>query len=204
MNNKHRGIIAAVVLLCFTAVVVIASGLLGAHKSYTVTPKGGYAYSINLSGSTAQVEIIPGQAFTIDPSITNTSTGNVYMFVRINCPSIATENGYKPIYTFTPSEESAGSWSEVESLRRADENGAQIVIAYGSESMTTVEPDDTVQLIGSLTLDVTNKEYKDVKENLGVEIHGCAVHSDAEGEELETSADPYEAYQKYLELVEME
>ena len=204
MNNKHRGIITTLILLCFTAVVVIASGLLGAHKSYKVTPKGGSTYSIDLTGSTSSVEIIPGQAFPIDPEITNTSTGNVYMFVRINCPSIATDGVYKPIYTLTVSEESAGNWSEVTSLCHADENGAQIVIAYGADSMSPVEPDDAVQLLGSLTLDVTNKEYKDVKDNLGVEIHGCAVHSDKEGDEAEVSADPYEAYQKYLELVEME
>ena len=198
MNNKRRGIITVLVLLCFTAVVVIASGLLGAHKSYKVTPKGGYAYNINLTGNTDQVEIIPSQSFTIDPEITNTSTGSVYMFVRINCPSIAIDGGYKPIYTFAVANDCVGEWSEVTSLRRTDENGAQIVIAYGPESMSPVEP-----LLGSLTLDVTNKEYKDVKDNLGVEIHGCAVDSDKEGDEAEASTDPYEAYQKYIELVEM-
>lgn len=199
--SKARRITAGILaVIVFSGIIVIASGLLGGHASYTVSPTAGYAYSIDLTGTQTAGEIIPGGNFSIDPQITNTSTGDVFMFVRINCKSITTDSGYKPIYTFTIANESKENWKVIEGVVPSTETEGSILVAYAADSMSPVEPGDSVELVGSLTLDVTNKEYKDIKGDLDVVIHGCAVHSAAEGEESETSGTPSEAYQAYLDL----
>jgi hypothetical protein len=192
-NKRQRTTAILLALLLIGSVstgIVIAAGLLFGHQSYTMNPSAGYAYSIDLTGSTDVGEIIPGESFSINPSITNNSTGSVYAFVRINCESF----NDRPIYNL---ENLASGWTIIDELCDSE----NIVIAYGSgESMTTLEPGDTAALTGSLKLSVDNRDFASVKDNLTVTIHGCAVHSEAEGDVDAVSSSPVDAYTEYIAL----
>ena len=191
-------------VIAFAIVVVRAAGNLFAHMYYIMNPTAGYAYSIDLTGNTTAGEIIPGGTFTIDPEITNNSTGDVYAFIRIDCASYqaVVDGPYLPIYEFTPSTESAGSWAVIDSLSDATATGASIVVAYGDgSSMSTLATDSSAQLTGSLKLNVTNTAYKDgVKNDLNVTIHGLAVHITADGDAGAIDATPKDAYDEYVRL----
>ena len=191
-NSHIRRLCTAAVLISLLFIVgvgiVYAAGLSSGNRSLVIQSSVGYTYSINLTGSTDVGEIIPGDSFSINPSIENSSTGSVYVFVRVSCQSF----NDRPIYSV----KNLGSgWTVIDELG----DGENIVIAYGTaDAMTALDPGDTASLTGSLMLDVSNRDFGSVRDNLVVTIHGCAVHSEAEANVKATTSSPVDAYAEYL------
>lgn len=66
-------------------------------------------FSIDLSGSVAGIEVVPGTEQSVAPSIENTGTESMYVFIRFDVGTTASNT---PVYSFTPDENSG--WTSVD------------------------------------------------------------------------------------------
>ena len=160
------------------------------HGSFVGNPTYTYSYAVEISNSTiSSADLLPGGTVSITPTITSKSTGNSYVFLRIECQSV--EN--KPIYSF---EDLNGDWTEVR-------NGVDgIIVAYGTnEVCTTFTPDEEIELNGKLTLDITNAQYASLADDtdpLKFTVHVCGIHSEKVGDAEAPTGVPLDIYEQYV------
>ena len=105
-------------------------------------------------------EVLPGSSFTLTQTITNKSTEDVYVFVRVDTEGNA--------YSISGVD---SSWTVV---KEAD---GVILLAYGSAgAMVEVGPDVEIEFGGLLTLDVSNKEFSELNDSaLDFSVHACGI-----------------------------
>ena len=190
MKAKMKKIALSLVLIVGLA---YAANELFFHFSWGVTPNYTYRYEVNVGTADTDVgDLLPGDSFTINPTISSQSTADTYLFFRIDCESI---DG-KPIYSFTPTGENASDWTVVE-----DGSVPGVLVVYGDASTCTVfEPDEKIVLKGKVTLNVTNKEYAALgsAEKLKATFNVCGVHAGKMGEAEATGSSPAAAYGEHL------
>lgn len=173
----------ALILILIGTISVVAYAMITYifHLNFTVDNTRGVSISGSWTGENVSgTEVLPGSSFTLTQTITNESTEDVYVFVRIDTEG----NAYK-ISEVDP------SWSVVK------EDGGVILLAYGSAgAMTPVTPDVEVPISGLLTLDVSNAEFAELDdEALDFTINACGVaKSQCEGKTGALSV--YEVYEE--------
>ena len=183
-----------VFLVCFLLGIVglvgyaLGSGVF--HGSFVGNPTYTYSYAVEISDDTiSPTDLLPGGIVSITPTITSKSTGNSYVFLRIECQSV--DNN--PIYSY---EDQNGVWTVVR------ENPGEIIVAYGTgEACTTFAPDQEIEINGKLTLDITNAQYATLAEDtdpLKFTVHVCGIHSDAVGDAEAPTGLPIDIYQQYV------
>lgn len=117
---------------------------------------------MDLTGQVTPTELGPGDTQSIAPSITNTGTEKMYVFIRINC----SDDG---IYSFTPS----GSWTAV------DAGVGEMVYCYGEP--TALTPGESATLSGTMTVVANNAAFSELADDaLYYTVTGCAIGVDAE------------------------
>lgn len=153
------GIFAGCTILAFAISNWVTSG------SFTVRVPPKHIFTIDLTGQVEAVAMGPGDEQTIAPTITNTGTEKMYVFIRINC----SDDG---IYSFTPS----GNWTAVETGVPGE-----MVYCYGEP--TKLNPDESATLNGTIKVIASNAAYSDIiedEEALYYTVTGCAIGVDAE------------------------
>ena len=153
----------AIILILIASISIAAYAAINYffHLNFTVDNTrgvkiGGAWTGENVTGT----EVLPGSTFTLNQTITNESTEDVFLFVRIDTEG----NAYKI-------SEVDESWTVVK------ESDGVILLAYGSTSaMVEVGPDVEIVFEGVLTLDVSNKEFSELEdEALDFSIHACGI-----------------------------
>ena len=162
-NKKQKVVSSLASILLIGAISVIAYAAINYffHLNFTVDNTrgvkiGGAWTGENVSGT----EVLPGSSFTLTQTITNESTEDVYVFVRIDTEGNA--------YRISEVDE---SWTVV---KEAD---GVILLAYGSTSaMVEIGPDVEIEFGGLLTLDVSNKEFSELNDSaLDFSVHACGI-----------------------------
>ena len=162
-NKKQKMTTSLIALLIILAVSVVAYAAINYffHLSQTVDNTRGVKIAGSWTGDEIEgTEVLPGDTFTLSQTITNNSTEDVYVFVRID-----TEGNAYSISELDP------SWTV------AKAEGGVILLAYGSTSaMVEVGPDVEVDFEGLLTLDVSNKEFSELNDSaLDFSVHACGI-----------------------------
>lgn len=158
------GIFFGCIILAYANTSLITSGQFGIHNP----PK--HIFTIDLTGQVPAVEMGPGDEQSISPSIKNTGTEKMYVFVRFNCSGDG-------VYEFVPEEGS--NWTKVES----DVPG-EMIYAYGDPDKLI--PGDSATLSGKMKVVATNVMFSDwfdagtADEVLYYTVNGCAIGTDAE------------------------
>lgn len=107
-------------------------------------------------------EIAPGDSFSVRPVIYNDATEEMYVFIRIQIPTVS--EGM--LYVFDINED----WTLVESS-----NGT-VIYAYGNADMTVLSPgDSTGPLTNQMTMQtISNAEYAAI-DDINITITGYAL-----------------------------
>lgn len=146
------------------------------HGSFGVRNPIDHIFTIDLTGEVAPVALGPGGTQSIAPSIENTGTEKMYVFVRFNC----SDDG---IYSFTPS---GSGWTAVSTGQPGE-----MVFCYGSP--TKLNPGEKAILSGTMTVVASNVMFAEFSEDaLYYTVTGCAIGTDAE------NTDPSGLYTEYL------
>ena len=152
-------------------------------KSYDIANTRGSVFTIDLSGIPAGIAVTPGSKQTVETSISNKGTENMYVFIRFD---IGTVNG-KSIYSFTVSDVSG--WAEVKDLG----DPSKILLVYG-ESSTSValEPGNDATLSGTLKCIASGSDFPSLSDNdFKVKLVGCAIGSEGENGTAKKIYDDY-------------
>lgn len=184
---KQKASFIGTVLGCFLGCCLIAyaASSLFTHRSFVINNTKGTVFSIDLTGSVSGTEVVPGTEQTVSPSIQNTGTESMYVFVRFDVGVTASNT---PVYSFTPDENSG--WTAVD-----NGNDGSLLFVYGSESTpVAIESQDSADLSGVLTCIAEGSDFVSL-EDVSVKVTGCAIGS--VGEDGETAA---EVYADYIEL----
>ena len=163
IRQKMAGVGAIVGLFFGCAILAYAISSLVTYGSFSVNNAKKHSFTIDLTGQVTATELGPGDSQSISPSITNTGTDKMYVFVRINC----SDDG---IYSFTPS----GNWTAVETT-----NAGEMVYAYGEP--TAIKPGESVTISGTMTIVASNAVFSELADDaLFYTVTGCAIGTDAE------------------------
>lgn len=163
------------IILAYAITSLITSGQFGIHNP----PK--HIFTIDLTGQVPAVEMGPGDEQTIAPSIKNTGTEKMYVFVRFNC----SDDG---VYEFVPAEGS--NWTKVDS----DVPG-EMIYAYGDPDKLI--PGDSATLSGKMKVVATNVMFSEwfdagtAEDVLYYTVTGCAIGTDAESSGAAALYDEY-------------
>lgn len=193
VNKKLISIGTAIGIFAAAILIAYAVGSVVFKKSFVVEPTYTYSYDIDLTNTTVAVgDLLPGDRFTVSPTITSKSTGNSYVFVRINCENDSNDTA---IYNFVPAEDSG--WTTVKR-----DNG-MVLVAYGTKGeCTKLGAGDEVTLNGSVVLDIGYADYAQLAGNenpLRATFTVCGIHSDQINEQIpETESEPLRAYNAYV------
>ena len=146
------------------------------HGSFGVRNPIDHIFTIDLTGEVAPVALGPGGTQSIAPSIENTGTEKMYVFVRFNC----SDDG---IYSFTPS---SSGWTAVNTGQPGE-----MLYCYGEP--TKLIPGESATLSGTMTVIADNVAFSEFAEDaLYYTVTGCAIGTDAENTE------PGALYTEYL------
>ena len=161
-------------ILGAVAIVAYALGSGLFHASFSGNPSYTYQYKIELENATiADTDLLPGGSVSINPKITSKSTGDSYVFMRIECKTV----GDKLIYDFEDEGEDP-QWTVV----KRDANDGYLLVVYGTESSCNAfAPGAEIDVNGKLTLALDYAEYATLagtEDPLKFEIHVCGIHSD--------------------------
>ena len=161
LKQKITTSIISLILIGAISVIAYAAINYFFHLNFTVDNTrgvkiGGAWTGENVTGT----EVLPGDTFQLTQTITNESTEDVYVFVRVDTEGNA----------YSISEVSDG-WTVV---KEAD---GVILLAYGSAgAMVEIGPDVEVEFGGVLTLDVSNKEFSELNDSaLDFSINACGI-----------------------------
>ena len=166
------GIIVGLFFGCVLIAYAISSYV--THSSFSVNNPKKHIFTMDLTGQVTPTELGPGDTQSIAPSITNTGTEKMYVFIRINC----SDNN---IYSFTPS----GSWSLVDTGV-----AGEMVYAYGEP--TALTPGESATLSGTMTVVASNAVFSELAEDaLYYTVTGCAIGVDAESSGAEALYNEY-------------
>ena len=193
VNKKLISIGTAIGIFAAAILIAYAVGSVVFKKSFVVDPTYTYSYDIDLANTTVAVgDLLPGGSFTVSPTITSKSTGNSYVFVRINCENDSNDTA---IYNFVPAEDSG--WTTVKR-----DNGI-VLVAYGTGSeCTKLGAGESVTLDGTVVLDIGYADYAGLAEvgnPLRATFTVCGIHSDQINEQIpETDSNPLLAYDAYV------
>lgn len=147
------------------------------HGSFGVKNTIDHIFTIDLTGEVAPVALGPGGTQSISPSIKNTGTEKMYVFVRFNC----SDDG---IYSFT---QTGSGWSKVETI-----GAGEMLYVYGEP--TKLSPGESATLSGTMTVIADNVAFSEFESDdaLYYTVTGCAIGTDAE------NTDPALLYGEYL------
>lgn len=155
-----------------TALLAYAVSNYITHGTFSVDNPKKHIFTMDLTGQVEATELGPGDEQTINPTITNTGTEKMYVFVRINCSD-------DEIYSFTPND----GWTAVEA------GVGEMVYAYGEP----LKPRESATLSGTMTVVANNADYSELADDaLYYTVTGCAIGTDAE------SSDAASLYNEYL------
>ena len=127
--------------------------------------------------------MVPGSEQSVSPSIENTGTEPMYVFVRFD---VGTTNPGGPVYSFSPDRT---AWTSVET-----DDAGELLYVYGSnESLAALNAQEIADLSGTLTCTATGSDFV-MLEDVKVKATGCAIGSEGE---IGSAA---EVYQDYLSL----
>lgn len=185
-SARQRAISLGTVLGCFLGAVFLAyaASSLFTHKSFNIPFTKGSVFSIDLTGSIAGSEVVPGTEVSVSPSIENTGTDSMYVFIRFD---VGVTGSGGNVYSYTPDENSG--WTEVSSS-----NGSLLFVYADSSGLVAVEPGDSADLSGTLTCIAAGSDFVNL-DSVAVKVTGCAIGTD--GEEGENAA---KVYADYIEL----
>ena len=182
-------------ILGAVAIVAYAMGAGVFNKSFVVNPNYTYSYDLELENAdVAATDLLPGQSVSIQPKIISKSTGNSYVFMRIECGSV----NEQPIYSFTDED---GLWTVVKTEPDA------ILAVYGtSTACSEFTPGQEIDVNGKLTLSLDYAQYADLagsEDPLKFTVTVCGIHSeDVEALGLAApKSNPLEAYAQYEQEV---
>ena len=173
-----RKILTLLISLCvvFTSVTVVygvTSLFFTKSKTTELSKKVIFQFDLSLDATSA--EIGPGDSFSVNPTITNGATEQMYVFVEIRMPNFDNEW----LYTY----DVASEWIEVENTVN------KLVYAYGTSDMQVLEPgDNTTALTEQMTMrSVSNAEYASI-DDINVTFTGYAIGTE------EVSTNPIDAW----------
>ena len=197
VNKKLISIGTAIGIFAAAILIAYAVGSVVFKKSFVVEPTYTYSYDIDLADTTVAVgDLLPGDSFTVSPTITSKSTGNAYVFLRIECNTVddGTEGG-KLIYDFTDNND---EWTVV----KRDGADGYLLVVYGDLSTCTpFAPGAEIDVNGKLTLDIDYAQYATLAEDtdpLKFTVHVCGIHSDAVGDAEAPTGLPLDIYRQYV------
>ncbi len=184
---KQKAVFIGAVTGCFlgAGLLAYAASSLFTHDSFTIDNSKGSVFSIDLSGAVSGTEVVPGTEQTVSPSITNTGTEPMYVFIRFD---VGTTASGTPVYSFEP--DAGSGWTAVD-----NGNDGELLFVYGSSSTpVAIESQDSADLSGTLTCIAQGADFVSL-EDVSVKVTGCAIVS--VGEDGESAA---EVYADYIEL----
>ena len=197
VNKKLISIGTAIGIFAAAILIAYAVGSVVFKKSFVVEPTYTYSYDIDLADTTVAVgDLLPGDSFTVSPTITSKSTGNAYVFLRIECNTVddGTEGG-KLIYDFTDNND---EWTVV----KRDGADGYLLVVYGDLSTCTpFAPGAEIDVNGKLTLDIDYAQYAtlaEVTDPLKFTVHVCGIHSEKVGDAEAPTGVPLDIYQQYV------
>lgn len=124
-SARKRAIAIGSVLGCLFGSFLIAFAI-SQHQdsdSFVIGDKKGSVFSVDLSGEVEGIDMVPGTQQSVSPSVQNTGTIEMYVFVRFD---VSTTNSGGPVYSFMPS---IDGWTQDEAKkdehrmkRKQDEN----------------------------------------------------------------------------------
>ena len=169
---------------CFlgAGLIAYAASSLFTHDSFTIDNTKGTVFSIDLSGAVSGIEVVPGTEQSVAPSIENTGTEPMYVFIRFD---VGTTSSGGSVYSFTPDENSG--WTAVD-----NGNAGELLYVYGSSSSpVAIESQDSADLSGTLTCIASGSDFVSL-DSVQVKVIGCAIGSF--GEDEGSIAEVYEDY----------
>lgn len=180
---KQKATFLGSILGCFMGAFFLAYAISSffTHDSFTINNTKGTVFSIDLTGSVAGTEVVPGTEQSVSPSITNTGTESMYVFVRFD---VGVTNSGTPVYSFTPDNNSG--WTQIDS-----EDGSLLFVYGTNDSLVAIESQDSADLSGVLTCIAEGSDFVSL-EDVTVRVTGCAIGS--VGEDGETAAEVYADY----------
>lgn len=151
-----------IAILCCTVIAVYAISRLFYSKSVTSNFSKKQIFEFELSASTMQAELGPGDSVSVNPIIKNSATEKMFVFIEVKTPVFKDE----PLYEYAVNED----WVLVESYSGSE------VFAYGGDQLTMLFPDEsTTPLMSSITMkQVSNAEYSEI-EDINISITGYAI-----------------------------
>ena len=184
---RQKAIVLGSIIGCFlgAGLIAYASSTFFTHDSFVIDNTKGTVFSIDLSGSVAGIEVVPGTEQSVAPSIHNTGTDPMYVFIRFDVEPTASGGN---VYSFTPDENSG--WTAVDTG-----DAGELLFVYGSSSTpVAIESQDSAEIPGTLTCIASGSDFVAL-DDVSVRVTGCAIGS--VGEDGETAA---EVYADYIEL----
>jgi hypothetical protein len=184
-------------ILGLAAVVGLAIGLGVFDISFSGNPNYVYQYEVKLDNAEiSSVNLLPGGELSITPKVTSLSTGNTYVFMKIECNTVDDGSGTMvPIYDFTDND---NDWTVV----KRDGTDGYVLVVYGTQdTCSTFAPGAEITIDGTLKLDIDYAQYASfagAEDPLKFTIHVCGIHSDDVLDLQAPSVKPLEAYAQYL------
>ncbi len=134
-------------------------------ESFNVPNTKKHIFTMDLTGQVSAAELGSGDSQSIAPTIINTGTDKMHVFIRINC----SDDG---VYSF----DGGDGWSAVNT-------GSPGEFVYGYE--TILAPGDSATLNGTMTVIADNKTFSELYEDaLLYTVTGCAIGTDSASEEI--------------------
>lgn len=182
---KQKASFVGTVFGCFLGCCLIAyaASSLFTHDSFTINNTKGSVFSMDLTGELEGIEVVPGTEQSVAPSIQNTGTEPMYVFVRFDVGTTA--SGFN-VYSFTPDENSG--WTQV-----GNESGSLLFVYGSNDSLVAVNSQNAADLSGTLTCIATGSDFV-MLEDVSVKVTGCAIESEGE------DGNAAEVYQDYINL----
>ena len=172
-------------LLFSTTVITFALTSLFYTQSIKTNLNKKTVFQFNLNTELQDLEVGPGDSFSVKPSIYNDGTDEMYVFIKIEMPC----NTDDPIYTY----ETGSDWILVNSDKGIEE------YAYGSSEMIPLQPGETTtSLFEKMTMkSISYTDYAGI-DDINVTITGYAIGTE------DISTNPVEAWNICKELGDIE
>ena len=187
-SKKTTTVLSALALMIAIPLIVYAATRFAANRAFIldITPEaeGGFDFS----GEVAARSIRLDDEISLSPTLTNSGSTPLYVFIRFDCSTDADS----PIYSYTVDSERADNWKVVDT-----NNPGQICFAYVENGeMKVVEAGDEAVIPGTLRLALSSSQFSrmaiDNPEEFGVRVMGCGI--DTTG----NSSSPIDVYNEWI------
>ena len=187
-TKKTTTVLSALALMIAIPLIVYAATRFAANRAFIldITPEaeGGFDFS----GEVAARSIRLDDEISLSPTLTNSGSTPLYVFIRFDCSTDADS----PIYSYTVDSERADNWKVVDT-----NNPRQICFAYVENGeMKVVEAGDEAVIPGTLRLALSSSQFSrmaiDNPEEFGVRVMGCGI--DTTG----NSSSPIDVYNEWI------